>query len=159
MSKTRKIIKFLIALLLCQGAGIIGSLFTVPAIDSWYQGLEKPIFNPPGWVFGPAWALLYFLMAVSVYLIWRRLKKDKKAKEAFWLFWIHLVFNASWTIVFFGLRNPGLALVNIAFIWLFIIVLIVRFYKISKTASYLLWPYLLWVSFASVLNYFIWHLN
>lgn len=151
--------KLLISLILTQSAGIVGSLFTAPAISNWYSNLEKPSFSPPNWVFGPVWILLYFLMGISIYLIWLNIKKNKKAKIAFWLFWIHLIFNSTWSIVFFGLQNPGLAFINILIIWVLIIALIIKFFKINKWASYLLIPYFLWVSFASILNYFIWYLN
>lgn len=145
--------KLIISLALPQIAGIIGSLFTSPAISTWYANLQRPSFSPPNWIFGPVWILLYFLMGLSVYLIW------EKNQKATWLFWIHLIFNATWSIIFFGLQNPGLAFINIIIIWILIIALIIKFYKINKLSSYLLVPYLLWVSFASILNYFIWYLN
>lgn len=146
--------RLIISLILPQLAGLVGSFFTAPAISNWYAFLEKPSFNPPSWIFGPAWILLYILMGISSYLVWQ--KGDKKALT---IFWIHLFFNALWSIVFFGLQNPGLAFLNIIVIWVFIIVLIIKFWKINKWSSILLIPYLLWVSFASVLNYFIWQLN
>ena len=151
--------RLIISLILPQLAGLIGSFFTVSAITSWYSGLEKPSFSPPNWLFGPAWLTLYFLMGISIYLIWQRIDENQKAKKAFWVFWIHLVFNASWSLMFFGLKNPGLALINIIIIWLLIIVLIVKFWNIDKRSSCLLIPYLAWVSFASLLNYFILILN
>ncbi|MFH1325934.1 MAG: TspO/MBR family protein [Candidatus Falkowbacteria bacterium] len=151
--------RLIISLILPQLAGLVGSLFTTPAIPTWYAGLAKPEFSPPNWIFGPVWFLLYILMGVSIYLIWQKIEKNKKAKQAMLLFWIHLFFNAVWSIIFFGLQNPGLAFVNIIIIWLLIIILMIKFWKISKLAAYLLIPYLLWVSFASALNYFIWYLN
>ncbi len=151
--------RLIISLALPQLAGIIGSFFTVSAIPSWYATLQKPSFSPPNWIFGPAWVMLYILMGISVYLVWQKIKENKTVKGSLWLFWIHLFFNATWSIIFFGLQNPGLALINIVIIWLLIIALIIKFWKISKWATYLLIPYLLWVSFASVLNYFIWYLN
>ncbi len=151
--------RLVVSLVLPQLAGIIGSFFTVSAIPVWYAGLEKPGFSPPNWLFGPAWVMLYFLMGISVYLIWQKMGENKAAKSAFWLFWIHLFFNAIWSIIFFGLQNPGLAFVNIVIIWLLIIVLMIKFWGINRWAAYLLIPYLLWVSFASLLNYFIWYLN
>ena len=151
--------RLIISLALPQAAGVLGSFFTSPAIPTWYATLQRPSFSPPNWVFGPVWILLYVLMGISVYLVWLKVKKNKSVGFAVKLFWLHLIFNASWSIVFFGLQNPGLALVNIVLIWLFIIILIIKFWKINKLAGYLLIPYLLWVSFASVLNYFIWQLN
>ena len=156
--------RLIISLALPQLAGLIGSLFTAPAIATWYAFLEKPSFNPPNWIFGPVWVLLYILMGISVYLVWSSFTKasegqSRKSKVALWLFWIHLFFNAIWSIVFFGLQNPGLAFLNIIINWVFIVVLIIKFRKIKKLSSILLIPYLLWVSFASLLNYFIWQLN
>ena len=151
--------RLIISLALPQLAGIVGSLFTTSAIPTWYATLQRPSFSPPNWLFGPAWITLYILMGISVYLIWQKVEKNKTAKSALWLFWVHLVFNASWSIVFFGLQNPGLAFINIIIIRLLIIALMIKFWKINRWASYLLIPYLLWVSFASALNYFIWYLN
>ncbi|OGH59342.1 MAG: TspO protein [Candidatus Magasanikbacteria bacterium RIFCSPHIGHO2_01_FULL_33_34] len=144
-----------ISLILPQLTGIIGSFFTVSAIPTWYTTLVKPSFSPPNWLFGPVWVTLYFLMGISIYLIWQKVGKTKD----FWLFWTHLFFNAIWTMVFFGLRNPGLALINIVILLCLIVVLIIRFWKIKKTSAYLLMPYLLWVTFATVLNYSLWYLN
>ncbi|MBU4082342.1 tryptophan-rich sensory protein [Patescibacteria group bacterium] len=151
--------RLIISLALPQLAGIVGSLFTTSAIPTWYATLQRPSFSPPNWIFGPAWITLYILMGISVYLIWQKVEKNKTARNAMWLFWIHLFFNAIWSIIFFGLQNPGLAFVNIIIIWLLIIALMIKFWKINRWATYLLIPYLLWVSFASVLNYFIWYLN
>ena len=151
--------RLIISLALPQLAGLVGSFFTARAISVWYADLIKPSFNPPNWIFGPVWILLYILMGVSVYLIWQKCEKDKITKAALWIFWIHLFFNASWSIIFFGLQNSGLAFINIIIIWLFIIILIIKFWPINKWSSYLLMPYLLWTSFASLLNYFIWYLN
>jgi len=151
--------RLIVCLALPQLAGLVGSVFTTSAIPTWYADLVKPSFSPPNWIFGPAWVLLYILMGISVYLIWQRIEENKKARRMMWLFWIHLFFNAIWSIIFFGLQNPGLAFINIIIIWLFIIALIIKFWKINRWATYLLIPYLLWVSFAGALNYFIWHLN
>jgi translocator protein len=142
-----------------QLAGIIGSIFTTSAISVWYATLQKPSFSPPNWIFGPVWISLYILMGISIYLIWQEIEENKKARESMRLFWIHLFFNASWSIIFFGLQNPGLAFVNIIIIWLLIIVLMIKFWKINKWSTYLLIPYLLWVSFATLLNFSIWQLN
>lgn len=151
--------RLIISLVLPQLAGIVGSLFTTPVISTWYATLQRPSFSPPNWLFGPVWLLLYILMGISAYLIWQKFEQNKTARAALFLFWIHLIFNASWSIIFFGLQNPGLAFINIIIIWLLIIALIVKFWKINLWAVYLLIPYLLWVSFASILNYFTWHLN
>lgn len=161
--------RLVISLAIPQLAGLAGAFFTGSAITTWYAGLQKPSFSPPNWVFGPIWILLYLLMGVSIYLIWQRYSGNKYlsikalgregAKGAFWIFWIHLVFNAAWTPVFFGLKNPGLALADIIVIWLLVIVLIGKFWKLDKRASLLMVPYFVWVSFAGALNYFLWYLN
>ena len=151
--------RLIISLALPQLAGIVGAFFTSPAIPGWYANLIKPSFSPPNWLFGPVWITLYILMGISVYLIWQKIKQNKKAVGTLWLFWTHLFFNAIWSIIFFGLQNPGLAFINIIIIWLMIVVLIIKFWRINRWAAYLLIPYLLWVSFASALNCFIWYLN
>ncbi|MFH1565505.1 MAG: TspO/MBR family protein [bacterium] len=149
--------KLIICFVLPQLAGAIGSLFTAPSITGWYMDLIKPSFSPPNWIFGPVWITLYLMMGLSAYLVWN--SKNKKAVLAFNLFLIHLFFNTVWSIIFFGMQNPGLAFLDIIILLIFIIVLIIKFYNINKIASYLLIPYFLWVSFASALNYFIWVLN
>jgi tryptophan-rich sensory protein len=131
--------------------GILGSVFTIPSITSWYQTLNKPFFNPPNFIFGPVWTTLYALMGVSIYLILeKKLKKQKRI--LLFLFSLQLVLNFWWSILFFGLRLPLAALIEIAVLWLSILVLIIKFYKFSKPASILLIPYIVWVSFASLLN-------
>jgi tryptophan-rich sensory protein len=154
-----KFTKLLISIVVSHLAGIIGSVFTFNSIENWYQFLNKPSFSPPNWLFGPVWLTLYTLMGIALFLIWQKGLKNKQNKKAFELFLLHLVFNASWSIVFFGLQEPGWAFLNILILLAFILVLIFKFWKINKAASILLWPYLLWVSFATVLNYSIWMLN
>lgn len=137
---------------LCLGAGIIGSFFTVSAIPNWYATLNKPSFSPPNWIFGPVWTVLYIMMGVSLYLIWAKKKIPA-------VFWVQLILNALWSVIFFGLKNPLLAMVNILALWIAIVLTIKSFYKINKLAGNLLIPYILWVSFATFLNYNIWILN
>lgn len=149
----------ILSIFLSQLAGFIGAFATSPAIPSWYAQLTKPIFNPPSWIFGPVWTTLYTLMGIALYLIWSKGYRNKKIKEAVQLFLIHLVFNSLWSIVFFGLKNLGMAFVIIIVLWTMIACLIQKFWKIDKRASYLLFPYLAWVSFASLLNFAIWLLN
>lgn len=120
--------------------------FSFSAIENWYAYLNKPFFNPPNWIFGPVWTTLYILMGISAYLVWK-----KRKGIPFW-FWIQLVLNALWSILFFGLQSPILAFVGVIFLWLSIFLTITSFYRIHKTAAYLLVPYLLWVTFASLLN-------
>jgi len=152
-------LKLIIAILVSEAAGGIGSLFTASSVGGWYADLAKPALNPPGWVFGPVWTTLYALMGVAAFLVWKNGWGWKKVRVALGVFGIQLVLNAAWSIVFFGLHSPGWALVNIIVLWLAIVWTIAVFYRISKPGAYLLLPYLLWVSFASYLNYSIWMLN
>jgi tryptophan-rich sensory protein len=156
-------IKDIISLIVAVGvsllAGVIGSFFTFNSIQDWYQFLEKPALNPPNWIFGPVWTLLYILMGVALFLVWKKGWKNKKVKIAINIFFIQLTLNALWSILFFGLQNPLLAFVEIIILWILIVVTMEKFYHISKPAMYLLIPYLLWVSFASYLNASIWLLN
>lgn len=142
-----------------MSAGLLGSLFTQTGVDSWYANLIKPEFNPPNWIFGPVWTILYILMGISLYLIWDKGLKKKELRFAFGIFILQLLFNAWWSILFFGLQNPKLAFCEIVFLWFLIVFVIYLFSNIKKLAAWLLIPYLLWVSFATVLNYSIWVLN
>lgn len=151
------ILKLAAALILCFLAAYIGQIFTTPSIPTWYAGLQKPIFNPPNWVFAPVWTLLYILMAVSAFLVWREEKKE--IKPALIIFVIQLILNSLWSLAFFGLHSPLLGLLVIVLLWAAIVVTIVKFLRVSTLAGWLLLPYLLWVSFASVLNFAIWILN
>lgn len=144
--------KLLIAIIGCELVGIIGSVFTISAIPTWYVTLNKPFFSPPNWLFGPVWTLLYLLMGISFYLLWQNGWKSKKVKEARNYFLAQLFLNFIWTPIFFGLKSPGLALVVIVAMWIFIVMTIEKLKPISKPAAYLLVPYLLWVSFATALN-------
>lgn len=149
--------KLFLSLLIPQLAGAIGALFTIKAIPTWYMYLNKPSFSPPNWIFGPAWLTLYLLMGVAVYLNW--IKKTKQAKFNVRLFFIHLFFNFIWSPIFFGARNPLFAFFIIILIWLFIVTMIIKFWNVNKLSSLLLVPYLFWVTFASLLNFYIWRLN
>jgi translocator protein len=153
-----KPVKFSIALLIVYAAAAIGSIVTFPAIHSWYVALSKPSFNPPNDIFGPVWTVLYTLMGVSLYIVWvARSKASKRA--AFTIFSAQLALNTLWSIVFFGMQQLWLAVVVIAALWLLIIATMWRFWKFSHVATYLLIPYLVWVTFASVLNISIAILN
>ncbi len=162
--KFNNFFKLIIAIVVSEAAGIIGSVFTMPSIAGWYAGIVKPALNPPAWVFGPVWTTLYALMGIAAWLVWKQWDQGNpstklKVKIALAIFGLQLFLNAIWSIIFFGLQNPGWALIDIAALWLAIVWTMVVFYKISKPACYLLVPYLLWVSFASYLNYSIWMLN
>ena len=150
---------FLFSIALCELAGVIGSIFTFPALTEWYAALQKPAFAPPGSIIGPIWIALYFLMGVSLYLVLLKKREDKIVKRRLSVFAAQLALNALWSFVFFGLRSPGYALIEILFLWLSIFLTIYMFYKTDRRAAYLLVPYLLWVSFAAVLNYQIWQMN
>lgn len=151
--------KFLISVIGCELVGILGTPFTAAAIPTWYATLNKPFFAPPNWLFGPAWTLLYFLMGISFYLIWKQNSKSKEAKTAKKFFLAQLFLNFIWSPIFFGLRSPLLGLIIIIILWAFIIATIRKFYPLSKWAAYLLIPYLLWVIFATSLNGAILFLN
>ena len=157
--KLKDIIKLLVSIAVCQCAGLIGSVFTMSAIPTWYATLQKPSFTPPNWLFAPAWGTLYLLMGISAFLIWRRGLADKQVKIALMVFAIQLILNALWSVAFFGLESPLSGVIVIVILLLAILLTILRFYKISSVAAILLLPYLLWVSFASVLNISIWVLN
>lgn len=152
-------IKLVIAIAISELAGIIGSIFTVSAIPTWYTTLIKPTLNPPSWVFGPVWTTLYALMGTSAFLVWKRGLNHKNVRIALFVFGLQLTLNASWSIVFFGLQSPAWAFANIIAMWFTIIWTMMLFYKISKPAMWLLMPYIIWVSFAVYLNYSIWMLN
>jgi len=156
---SKGILKLIVSILICQGAGLVGSVFTSPAIPTWYATLQKPSFDPPNWVFAPVWILLFLLMGISLYLIWSKRLEDKKVKIAIVIFGSQLVLNILWSFLFFGFKSPLYAFIEIIILWLAILVTIISFYRISKTAAYLLLPYILWVSFASVLNFSIMILN
>jgi translocator protein len=146
-------------ILLSLSAGAIGSIFTLPAISGWYASLAKPSFSPPNWLFGPVWTTLYVLMGISAYVVWKKGAGEKAANIALIIFAMQLVLNLEWSVVFFGMRSPHFALLAIFALWLMIVATIREFYKIDRRAAYLLVPYILWVSFAAVLNYFVWVLN
>jgi len=141
--------KLIFALLIVFAAALIGSYATFPSIPTWYATLNKPFFNPPNWIFGPVWTVLYLMMALSLYLIW---KQNADNKDAISWFGFQLLLNSVWSIAFFGFQSPSCGLGIIILLWLAILITIIKFYKLSKPAAWLLIPYLLWVSFASILN-------
>jgi tryptophan-rich sensory protein len=150
--------KLIISVLIPLLVGFIGSFFTSDAIGTWYSGLVKPSFNPPAWLFAPAWTILYILIGISFYLVWKTGWDDKK-NIVLGVYSVQLILNLLWSILFFGLRNPLLGLIEIIVLWFVILLNIIVFYRIKKEAGILLVPYLFWVSFASVLNYYIFILN
>ncbi len=142
-------------ILISQAAGFIGAIATSNSVNTWYKDLIKPSFNPPSWIFGPVWTALYTCMGVASYLIW----KEKGFGFPLYLFFIHLALNALWSIFFFGLKNPLLALFDIVLLWIMILALIIIFWRINKAAGTLMIPYILWVSFAMIFNFYLWRLN
>jgi tryptophan-rich sensory protein len=151
--------KLICSVSICLFIGFVGSFSTMDSVSTWYADLEKPSFNPPDWAFGVVWPILYVMMGVAAFLISNKGISSKQTKVALGLFVFQLVLNCLWTPIFFGLHMMGLALAEIILLWVAILFTIVAFWRISKTATYLLIPYILWVSFAIVLNAFLWHLN
>jgi benzodiazapine receptor len=156
--KPADIIKLIISCGLCLAVGLVGSFFT-NSLSGWYQNLQKPPFNPPSWVFAPVWTILYLLMGVSAFLVWRSGPVTTAVKFALTCFLVQLAFNALWTPLFFLLRTPLAALVDIILLWFAIVATIISFHKVSTPAAILLAPYIIWVSFAAVLNAAICILN
>ena len=153
------VIKLVISIIACFAAAGIGSLFTFKAIPNWYAGLKKPSYTPPNWAFGPVWTTLYLLMGISVFLVWQKGLATNGALSAFILFWIQLVVNAIWSIVFFGKKSKGGGVITIIVLWLLIMVTMITSFRVSDWAGALLIPYIMWVSIASYLNIGIWLLN
>jgi tryptophan-rich sensory protein len=158
MSLSRSLIGLAVSIALCFGAALLGSVFTTPSIPTWYAGLIKPSWTPPDWVFGPVWSALYVMMAVAAWLVWRR-GGLAAARLPVTLFMIQLALNVAWSILFFGLRLPGMAFAEIVILWSAILVTSIAFRQLSRAAGYLLLPYLFWVSFAAALNFAIWQMN
>ena len=149
--------RLILSVIVCQLAGVFGSFFTVSAIPGWYATLNKPWFTPPGWLFGPVWLSLYTLMGIALYLVWQKgLGKNRLAAG---VFGVQLGLNALWSFLFFGLQNPFLGLLNILALWVMIALSIWAFYKVDRRAGHLLLPYIVWVSIATALNYYVWILN
>lgn len=142
-------------ILSAETAGLVGAFF-VGNIDAWYDLLNKPFFSPPNWLFGPVWTLLYLLMGIAAYVVWRELEEGKAAMR---VYWVQLLANAVWTPIFFGLHNVALALADILLLLILIIATMIAFARVRGTAAILLIPYVAWVSFAAILNFAIWYLN
>lgn len=158
MHVKNKVFRIFFCIGICQLAGVVGSIFTRTSVDTWYRTLDKPVFNPPSWVFAPVWILLYLMMGIALYRIWEY-KISYSKTEAMIIFYIQLFINSLWSIAFFGMKSPLLGLIVIVLLLILIAVTLFKFYKISKTAGVLLIPYLLWVSFATLLNFELYRLN
>jgi len=158
--RIKNLSKLIIAVVVCELVGVVGSFFTIPAISSWYLGLVKPRLSPPNWIFAPVWTTLFLLMGIALFLIWARpFAGPKERKRALAIFGIQLALNVLWSIIFFGWHNPAAAFFDIVALWLAILASVISFGKIFRPAAYLLLPYIFWVSFAVYLNFAIWRLN
>jgi len=156
--KKQNIKKLISSIFICQLAGIIGLVFTSSSVNDWYTAIQKPYFNPPSWVFAPVWTLLFLMMGVSLYLVLIK-RWDRNIKTGVILFGFQLGLNIIWSFLFFGLKNPFFAFIEIIILWAAILLTIFKFWKIDRKASYLLIPYFLWVTFAAILNFNIYILN
>ena len=147
-----------VAIVVCFAAAAVGGWATTSSVDGWYAELNKPTWNPPNWIFGPVWTVLYLMMAIAVWLVWNR-SGFRKSKIALGWFVFQLLLNVVWSVFFFGMHQPGFAFVEIIGLWLAIVMTMVVFFSHSRVSVLLLLPYLLWVTFAAFLNYTIWNLN
>jgi translocator protein len=153
-------IKLVLCVGLCLGVGVLGSLFsTGESLNDWYSQLHKPSFNPPNWVFAPVWTVLYILMGVAAFLVWRQGVDRRDVRVGLWLFAAQLGLNALWTPLFFGYHQIGAAFADLVLLWLAILAVITAFQRVSTPAAVCLYPYLGWVSFAASLNGSLWRLN
>lgn len=156
-----KYTRILVLVATCLVVGYFSSLVTQDSVNTWFPTINKPSFNPPGWLFAPVWTALYIMMGIAGGLVWHEINSPRReeVKKAMLFFAIQLALNALWSYLFFGLKNPLLALIEIVLLWLLIYETYAKFGKINKFSGYLFIPYLLWVSFATVLNASIWWLN
>ena len=157
-SAPRKWLELAVWIAIVFAAALAGSLAMNLSDPSWYASLHKPAWNPPAWLFGPVWSILYLLMAVSAWLVWRQ-RGRPQCRPAITIFAVQLLLNAAWTSLFFALQSPAAAMADISLLWLAILATIGAFLRIRPLAALLLLPYLLWVSFACMLNLAIWRLN
>jgi len=154
-----RVTQFFAAIAVCLLAGLVGSIFTAPAVPTWYTALAKPALTPPAWLFGPVWTVLFILMGIALYLVWSKGWDQKNVQVAMTIFAVQLVLNILWSYLFFGLQAPFFALIEIILLWVAILMTIGAFYRVSIPAAALLVPYLLWVTFAAYLTYGIYALN
>ena len=157
VTRMRKISSLVVFVVVCYAAAAIGGLATAGSVSGWFQTLNRPSFQPPDWLFGPVWTVLYGLMSVAAWLVY--LKTGRVRSTPMMLFVIQLALNVAWSIIFFGLHRPGLAVLDIIALLLAIIATTVAFWRVSVAAGVLMLPYLAWVLFASALNMSLWRLN
>jgi translocator protein len=150
MNKTN-LLKLLLSLILPLGLGSIAGIFTADAVPEWYAALNRPSFNPPNWIFGPVWTALYILLGISFFLIWKQPAK-KERNFAIMMFLLQLLLNFGWSFIFFYFNMIGFALVEIILLWISIVIMMVLFYKIKPVAAFINVAYLIWVTFATILN-------
>lgn len=151
--------KLFLSILIPVLTGAVSGFFTISGVNGWYAVANKPWFNPPNWIFGPVWTTLYILMGIALYLVWRSDAAGTVKNTSLALFAAQLTLNFFWSVIFFSLQKPGWAFAEVIMLWLMIALTIRWFGKISPAAAWLLVPYISWVSFASVLNFYIWKLN
>jgi tryptophan-rich sensory protein len=152
-------LQLLATVVVTEGAGGLGAIFTAKNITVWYKTLKRPALNPPNWIFAPVWTTLYLLMAIAAWLVWRQGIGISGVIVALMVFIIQLILNVLWSAIFFAWHNPGAAFAEIVLLWLSIVLTIFEFTKISPTAAWLMLPYIAWVTFAAYLNFAIWRLN
>jgi len=158
--RERPVFALAVAIAAVEVVGASGTVFTARGLGEWYDSLQQPMLAPPNWVFGPVWTVLFGLVGVALWLVWRRLgAAPREVRTGFGVFLIHFVFNLGWSAVFFGLREIGWGLAVIGGLWLLIVATMRAFDRVDRRAALLLVPYLLWVSFAAYLNYRFWVLN
>lgn len=156
--KKSELFKLLVSLMMPLGLGTLAGIFMATALPEWYANLNQPSFNPPNWIFGPVWSTLYILMGFSLFLIWD-VDASKERNLAIYIFLLQLVLNIGWSFIFFNFNMIGLALVDIILLWISIVIMLVLFYRIKPLASAINIPYLLWVTFAAILNTSFYFLN
>ena len=157
--KKADVTKLALSIIACQGAGFLGSIFTNMSLSTWYPTLVKPWFTPPARFIPAVWILLFTLMGISLFLVWREGSRRPEVKLAIYVFAAQFVVNILWSAAFFGLRSPFTGLMVIVLLWILILLTMVKFWQVSKVAALLLVPYIIWVSFAAYLNYIILRLN
>ena len=148
--------RLILCIVVCLGAAGLASLWTMPALRPWYTDLTKPRWTPPNWLFGPVWTILYVVMAIAAWLVWRQVGLTAAPMR---LFLLQLLLNVAWSALFFRLRSPGLAFAEIVMLWFALLATSIEFWGAVPAAGWLLLPYLTWVSYATALNFSIWRLN
>jgi tryptophan-rich sensory protein len=156
--KANQIGKLVASLLLPLGIGAIAGMFTAKAIPGWYASLNQPSFNPPNWVFGPVWTMLYLILGISLFLVWK-MDAGRERNQGILVFMVQLLLNFCWSFFFFYFKMIGVALADILVLWITIVFMLVRFYKLKPVIAYINIPYLLWVTFATALNMAYFFLN